>query len=53
MRGISWIAENRLASQEGVFSMEQVSYVGYLEQKSLINYVHFDTIIQVQASGAS
>jgi hypothetical protein len=25
MWGISWLAENRLASQEGICSMEQVS----------------------------
>jgi hypothetical protein len=34
MQGISWLAENQLASQEGLYSMEWLrKYEGHLESK--------------------
>jgi hypothetical protein len=52
MWGISWLAENRLASQEGLFSMEWVSecmkYISYpqdcIYMHSFFEILYYSTV---------
>ena len=46
MRGISWLAANQLASQEGLCTMEEVRKEVFLDPTKTINLLFFNSLLK-------